>query len=83
MSDFEKRNTTPMIEEWPEPDTIQDDDEWDTEEPPTAYSYEVKFRVSCATQEQIDSISRYLFDAIAKELAIPYEQLEDLEIEED
>ena len=86
MSDFEKRiPDDPMIEEWPEPDEDYDtDDDFDDfEDDLIAHDYEVKFMVRNATPEQLDSISRYLFDLISKELGIPYDNLEELEIEED
>lgn len=86
MTDFEKRtkDEAAMIEEWPEPDDYVDDeeDDWD-DDAPVARDYVVKFMVRGASAEQLDSINRYLFEAIAQELGIPYNNLEELEIEED
>lgn len=73
-----------IVEDWPDPEDedYEDEDDWDddTDEP---QDYEIKFKLIGATEEEIRTISRYLFDAIAKELEIPYEKLEGLEIEED
>jgi hypothetical protein len=75
-----------IVEDWPEPEDedYEDEDDWDDyvdDEGPQ--DYEVKFKLLGATEEEVRTISRYLFDAIAKELEIPYTKLEDLEIEED
>ena len=75
-----------IVEDWPEPEDedYEDEDDWDDyvdDEGPQ--DYEVKFKLVGATEEEVRTISRYLFDAIAKELEIPYTKLEDLEIEED
>lgn len=76
-----------IVEDWPDPeDDYEDEDDWeddwddDADEP---QDYEIKFKLIGATEEEVRTISRYLFDAIAKELEIPYEKLDDLEIEED
>ncbi len=89
MTDFEKRipDEETNVEDWPDPDdySADEDDDWDDyeEEPEGPRNYEVKFKLIGATEEEVRTISRYLFDAIAKELEIPYSKLEDLEIEED
>ena len=91
MADFEKRipEDDPIVEEWPDPDDTyedeEDEDDWDdyVDEPEGPQDYEVKFKLIGATEEEVRTISRYLFDAITKELEIPYAKLEDLEIEED
>lgn len=86
MTDFEKRiPDEPMIEEWPEPDDYVDDEgDWDDfDDTPVAHDYEVKFMLRDATPEQLDSISRHLFDLIAQELGVSYDNLEELEITED
>lgn len=78
-----------IVDEWPNPEEdymgdYDDEDDWDDyvdDEGPQ--DYEVKFKLLGATEEEVRTISRYLFDAIAKELEIPYTKLEDLEIEED
>ena len=77
-----------IVEDWPDPEDEdyedEDEDDWDDyadDEGPQ--DYEVKFKLLGATEEEVRTISRYLFDAIAKELEIPYTKLEDLEIEED
>lgn len=78
-----------IVEDWPEPgdpedEDYEDEDDWDDyvdDEGPQ--DYEVKFKLLGATEEEVRTISRYLFDAISKELEIPYTKLEDLEIEED
>ena len=85
MTDFNKhrREDDPMIEEWPNPeDDYEDEDDWDdTQEEPK--DYEVRFKVRGFTDEEVQTLSRYLFEAIANELGLPYEKLDDLEIEED
>lgn len=87
MSDFEKHipDDAAMIEEWPDPDEDYDtDDDFDDyDDVPIAHDYEVKFMFRDATPEQLDSISRYLFDLLSKELGINYGNLEELEITED
>ena len=91
MPDFEQRipEDDHMIEDWPDPDDglIADHEEdWDDyydDEEESLPNYNVSFRLRGATPEQVDSINRYLFEAIAKELGITFEQLEYLEIEED
>lgn len=87
MTDFEKRipEDDTMIEDWPEPEDEYEDDDLDyqIDDSKEPKNYEVSFKVAGATLEEIDWISRYLFDTIAKNLSIPYEKLEDLEIEED
>jgi len=87
MSDFEKRipEDETMVEEWPEPDDYDDKDEWDDyeEEPEELQDYEIRFKAKGLTAEEVKWISRYLFDAIEKELEISCSKLEDLEIEED
>lgn len=75
-----------IVEDWPEPEDedYEDEDDWDDyadDEGPQ--DYEVKFKLLGATEEEVRTISRYLFEAIAKELEIPYSKLDDLEIEED
>ena len=76
-----------IVEDWPDPEDedYEDEDDWDdyvdADEGPK--DYEVRFKLLGATKEEVRTISRYLFDAIAKELEIPYDKLEDLEIEED
>ena len=77
-----------IVEDWPDPEDDyeeeDDEDDWDDyadDEGPQ--DYEVKFKLLGATEEEVRTISRYLFDAISKELEIPYTKLEDLEIEED
>lgn len=76
-----------IVEDWPDPEDedYEDEDDWDdyVDEPEGPQDYEVKFKLLGATEEEVRTISRYLFDAIAKELEIPYTKLEDLEIEED
>jgi hypothetical protein len=91
MTDFEKRipEDETMIEEWPNPEEdyggdYDDEDDWDDyvdDEGPQ--DYEVKFKLKGVTEEEVNTISRYLFDAITKELEISYDKLEGLEIEED
>jgi hypothetical protein len=92
MSDFEQRipEDDHMIEDWPDPDdgfVADHEEDWDDyyndEDDDTLPNYNVSFRLSGATPEQVDAINRYLFDAISKELGIQHEQLEYLEIEED
>jgi hypothetical protein len=87
MNDFEKRipEDETIVEDWPEPDDYDDEDEWDDyeEEPEGPQDYEIRFKAKGLTAEEVSWISRYLFDAIEKELEIPYSKLEDLEIEED
>jgi len=82
MTDFEKRipEDETMIEEWPEPDYEEDDYEEEEEE---LLDYEIRFKAKGLTAEEARTLSRYLFDAIEKELEIPYSKLEDFEIEED
>lgn len=77
-----------IVEDWPDPEDEdyedEDEDDWDDyadDEGPQ--DYEVKFKLLGATEEEVRTISRYLFEAIAKELEIPYSKLDDLEIEED
>lgn len=75
-----------IVEDWPDPEDedYEDEDDWDDyadDEGPQ--DYEVKFKLLGATEEEVHTISRYLFEAIAKELEIPYSKLDDLEIEED
>jgi hypothetical protein len=75
-----------IVEDWPDPEDedYEDEDDWDDyadDEGPK--DYEVKFKLRGATEEEVRTISRYLLEAIAKELEIPYTKLEDLEIEED
>ena len=75
-----------IVEDWPDPEDedYEDEDDWDDyvdDEGPQ--DYEVKFKLLGATEEEVRTISRYLFEAIAKELEIPYSKLDDLEIEED
>ena len=75
-----------IVEDWPDPEDedYEDEDDWDDyvdDEGPL--DYEVKFKLRGATEEEVRTISRYLFEAITKELEIPYEKLDDLEIEED
>ena len=91
MTDFENRipEDEAMVDEWPNPEEdymgdYDDEDDWDDyvdDEGPQ--DYEVKFKLKGATEEEVRTISRYLFEAIEKELEIPYTKLEDLEIEED
>lgn len=92
MADFEKRipDENPLVDEWPNPEEdyggdYDRADDWDDyiDEPEGPQDYEVTFKLKDATEEEVRTISRYLFDAIAKELEIPYTKLEDLEIEED
>lgn len=84
-NDFERRiPDEPMIEEWPDPEEYEDaEDVWDDYEDEGPMDYEVKFKLRHASVEQLNSISRYLFEVISKEFAIDYDQLEELEIEED
>lgn len=77
-----------IVEDWPDPEDDyeeeDDEDDWDDyadDEGPQ--DYEIKFKLKGATEEEVRTISRYLFEAIEKELEIPYTKLEDLEIEED
>lgn len=75
-----------IVEDWPDPEDedYEDEDDWDDyvdDEGPQ--DYEVKFKLLGATEEEVRTISRYLFEAITKELEIPYSKLDDLEIEED
>jgi hypothetical protein len=75
-----------IVEDWPDPEDedYEDEDDWnDYADDEGPQDYEVKFKLLGATEEEVRTISRYLFDAIAKELEIPYTKLEDLEIEED
>ena len=87
MTDFEKRHEdATIIEEWPNPESdYEDEDDWDYEvdDSNEPKNYEVKFKVTGATVDEINWISRYLFAIISKELSIPHEKLDDLEIEED
>jgi hypothetical protein len=92
MTDFENRipEDEAMVDEWPNPEEdymgdYDDEDDWDdyADEPEGPMDYEVKFKLKGATEEEVRTISRYLFDAIVKELEIHYSKLEDLEIEED
>jgi hypothetical protein len=75
-----------IVEDWPDPEDedYEDEDDWnDYTDDEGPQDYEVKFKLLGATEEEVRTISRYLFDAIAKELEIPYTKLDDLEIEED
>lgn len=75
-----------IVEDWPEPvedEEYEDEDDWEDADDEGPQDYEVKFKLLGATEEEVRTISRYLFDAIAKELEIPYAKLDDLEIEED
>lgn len=87
MTDFEKciPEDETMVEDWPDPDDNEDDDDWDYEvdDSNEPKDYEVRFKVNGATTEEINWLSRYLFATISKELSIPHEKLDDLEIEED
>ena len=65
------------------PSEIFEDWEFYEEEPEEPQDYEIRFKAKGLTAEEVSWISRYLFDAIEKELEIPYSKLEDLEIEED
>lgn len=90
MADFERRIPEELVDDWPNPEedyggAYDADDDWDdfeeeTEEP---QDYEIRFKAKGLTSQEVAWISRYLFDAISKELEIPYDKLEDLEIEED
>jgi hypothetical protein len=84
MSDFEKRipDEAAMIDEWPDPndDYELEDEDFEDEEP---VDYVVKFTIRAATGDEVSDISKYLFELLAKELDIPYDKFEDLEIEED
>jgi len=73
----------PMVEDWPEPADYED--EWDDyeEEPVDSQDYEISFKAKGLTAAEVSWLSRYLFDAIEKELEIPHSKLEALEIEED
>lgn len=89
MADFEKRipDENPLVDEWPNPEEdyggdYDREDDWD-DYPEGLQDYEVTFKLKDATEEEVRTLSRYLFDAITKELEIPYTKLEDLEIEED
>ena len=88
MTDFEKRvpDEETMVEEWPDPaDDYEDEEDWEDyeEEPEGPMDYEVRFKLKGATEDEINWISRYMFEALSKELEIPFEKFEDLEIEED
>lgn len=92
MADFENRipEDETIIEEWPNPEedyggAYDHEDDWsDYEEAEdTTLDYEITFKAKNLTSEEVRTLSRYLFDAIEKELDIPYTKLEDLEIEED
>lgn len=90
MTDFEKRtkDEAAMIEEWPDPknnyEVDEDEDDWDDYvDVPESQDFEVKFKLRGATEEEVSCIARYLFEAITNELEIPYDKLDDLEIEED
>ncbi len=78
-----------IVDEWPNPEEdyggdYDNEDDWDDYvDDEGSQDYEVKFKLLGATEEEVRTISRYLFDAISKELEIPYTKLEDLEIEED
>lgn len=76
-----------IVEDWPDPEDedYDDEDDWDdyVDADEGLQDYEVRFKLLGATKEEVRTISRYLFEAIAKELEIPHEKLDDLEIEED
>ena len=91
MGDFEKRiPDETMIDEWPNPeedyggayDSEDDWDDFDDQDENVLNDYDVTFRLVGATTEEVNAISRYLFDAIIKELDIHPDKLERLEIEE-
>lgn len=89
MSDFEKRiPDEPMIEEWPEPKDEyedEDDDGWDyyLDDTNGTANYEVRFKLTGVTVDEMNWISRYLFEVASKHLTIPIEKFAELEIEED
>lgn len=64
-----------------EEDTYEDEDDLDAE--PELNDYEIKFCAKGLTADEIGSISKYLFEAIEKELGIDYSKLCEMEIEED
>ena len=73
----------PDTEENFEGDYDEDDRDSYTDGIRNTQDYEIKFKAKGLSDEEVTWISRYLFEAIAKELKIPYEKLDDLEIEED
>ena len=91
MDDFEKRiPDETMIDDWPNPEedyggAYDREDDWDVYEDvgDGTKDYEVTFKLVGATDEEVNAISHYLFDAIVKELDIHPDKLERLEIEED
>lgn len=89
MSDFNRdTKNKAIVEGWPDPDDYDkyevDEDDWDNDvDDEGPMDYEVQFKVKGATREEVRVISRYLFEAISKELDIPYYKLEDIKIEED
>lgn len=89
MTDFEKRipDEETIVEDWPEPDEYEDEDEddWDdyAEDDEGPMDYEIKFKLIGATEAEINWISRYMFEALSKELEIDLSKFDDLEIEED
>ena len=87
MTDFEKRipEDETIVEDWPDPDDY-DNEEDDLDyylEDDSPTDFEVRFKLTGATADEIDWISRYLFDVVSKHLSIPIEKFDGLEIEED
>lgn len=86
MTDFEKRipDDDTIVEDWPEPEDYEDEDDWDDyADADGPKDYEVKFKLLGATDAEVNTVSRYLFDAIIKELSISPDKLKLLELGED
>lgn len=82
MPEFEKNLTAEetMIEDWPDPEDDEEDDIPEIEGPK---DYEISFKAKGLTAQEVTVLSRYLFDAIDKELEISSLKLEGLLIDED
>lgn len=82
MSEFEKNLTEEetMIEDWPDP---EDEEEADIPKIEGPKDYEISFKAKGLTAREVDTLSRYLFEAIDKELEISYSKFERLLIDED
>ena len=74
---------TEFDEDWDDYADGYEEDEDDISDEPELNDYEIKFCAKGLTADEIGSISKYLFEAIEKELGIDYSKLCEMEIEED
>lgn len=75
---------TEVNEDWDDySDGYEEDEDDDISDEPEFNDYEIKFKAKGLTDDEIGSISKYLFEAIEKELGIDYSKLCEMEIEED